>query len=102
MSKTRVTPEDLMDMVVAADVYRTQKLSGDISPILPPERRPWLETLFNLFGLLLGQLHVLQPWPLRWRADQLVNLVLAKHRTAVPADFKSSQERIAVMTRRLH
>src|SRR5438477_749841 len=102
MSKTRVTPEDLMDMVVAADVYRTQALHGDISPILPPVRRPRLETIFNLIGLILGQLHLLQPWPLRWRADNLVNLTLARRRTAVPADFKAIQDQIRAMTRRLH
>src|SRR4029077_373110 len=102
MSKTRVTPEDLMDMVVAADVYRTQAISGDISPILPPKRRPWLETLFNFFGLLLGQLYVFQPWPLRWRADNRVNLALSKNRTAEAADFKQMQDQIAGMARRLH
>src|SRR5437762_1368681 len=102
MSKTRVTPEDLMDMVVAADVYRSQSLQGDISPILPPERRPRLETLFNLIGWVLGQLHKLLPWPLRWRADNGINLLLSKNRTAVPAEFNSLQNQIRVLTQRLH
>jgi hypothetical protein len=60
----KVLPEQLIDVVIAADSVRRQSIGAPPQRFKPSQRR-WVEPFFNMLGLAFGQGMVMLPWALR-------------------------------------
>src|SRR5262249_28731516 len=67
-----VTPQDLMQMVVEADVLRRQGVGEPLPRPVTAWKRSWIEPWFNAIGWWIGAGLRILPWPVRWRADQKI------------------------------
>jgi hypothetical protein len=94
-----VKPEDLMDVVLAADNYRRVR-NGYPPCKIKRSRRVWIEPLFNALGWAMGQALVAMPWALRWRADQrIIGWMGARPESASPRLPDVSREIVALAAR---
>ena len=74
----RVNPEDLVDVIIAADNLRRESLRQPLCQYRPSQRI-WIEPFFNLLGMLFGGWMRLLPWPWRRSADLNITLQMSKH-----------------------
>ena len=96
----KVMPEDLMDLVIAADSILRQN-RGD-EPSHPAYwKRTWIEPWFNLLGWMMGQVLVCLPWPLRWRADQMITTAMGGRPDQAPAQLEAARRDFAALAQRL-
>ena len=96
----KIMPEDLKQTVLAADTIRRQHMGERLSRY-PAWKRLWIEPWFNLLGIALGQLLASFPWPLRWRADQRINISLGGRVSAQPSGFEIRRQEFAALMQRL-
>src|SRR5690349_15616991 len=101
MSLGRDKPEDLIDLIIAADALR-RTAEGVPQSTFAPWKRLWIEPIFNLAGLGFGQLLKFLPWSLRWRADMRINQALAKGRSATSPDLTRLTSEMVNLAQRLH
>src|SRR5438046_10100092 len=99
--KPRVWPEDLMQMVIAADGYRRQLMGQPPRPPHPRWKRMWVEPWFNLIGWSLGQIVAWLPWEWRWRADQRIVEWMGARPSTAQSSLNLSCSDLAAMARRL-
>src|SRR5687768_12924424 len=97
----KMMPEDLMQTVIAADAIRRKRL-GERRMRFARWKRIWIEPVFNLMGSIVGQLLVMLPWPLYWRAVQRINQAMGGRSDSLPSSFSSHREEIGAMAARLH
>jgi hypothetical protein len=95
-------PEDLMAQVVAADILRRSQ-AGETSVLRHTRaKRIWLEPWFNLLGLGIGQLLLMLPWALRWRADQKIVAALGARPAESCPSFTPAVLQLIALTERLY
>jgi hypothetical protein len=95
-----VTPEDLMNLVIAADTQR-RSMKGFPPSKYHPAQRVWVEPLFNFFGNAVGVL--INTWPWRWRQSFFLWMCerMSGHASEINPQLPSRVAQSAAMARSL-
>jgi len=95
-----VTPEDLVNLVIAADAER-RRMMGMAASRYKPSQRIWIEPFFNAAGTVLGAMIRATPIRLRRRILSWLCLRIGGHTPEILPEFAGDQARAVAAAERL-